>query len=470
MRLVLGLLVFAVACGGSDPISPAGERGIRIVDGAGVTDTVGALRSQALVVEIHDTTGALAPVGTIVRVNSLNVSLSSLDGGSFGTFLAKEVDASGRVAVLVRLGTVTGTGRVIVNVPIFGMIDTVEYTILPGNARRVQIAPADTLLSVARSFKYRGSVVDQYGNRREDPVVWTTDPGAAVSGDGTMTVSTTGRFRVTITATIGGSPTTATAMVSAVPNARIAAWRSPSIILMDLDGGNLRTLAPAVDGGIGAGAEWMPDRRGVVYSTLVGSRQTLTVADTSGSVRPFFATLLPNVTHQAEPRVTADGQWLIFGAYDTRCSAYCLYRSRIDGTGAELLSSTVSSGNPVFSPSPDGSRIAVWYGSGVRVFDVATRTLSTWNLPTATSPAWSPDGTKIAVIQSNGLALIAPDGSTIRNVPTSARNAIGRIAWLSDSRFLLARATNGFFDLIDTQTGAEIPLPFTNVIGALSVR
>lgn len=470
MRRFISVLVFAIACGASDSTGPATRRGITAIDGAGVTDTVVSVLRQALIVEVRDSTGTLAPPGTIARFTATNASISALDANTFSSFVARGVDSAGRTAVLIRLGTLAGTGRVVINVPTLGLVDTASYTVLPGSAARVTVAPADTLVGLGRTFKYRGGVVDQFGNTRADPLTWTVEQGAAVSTDGAFTASSIARYHVVATAAGGSTPRTATLTVSAVPNVRIAAWRNGRMVLMDLDGSNVRDLVAVADGGIGASAQWMPDRTSVIYSTLVGGFQTLYVADTNGTVRPFFNTTPPGVTHQAEPRVTTDGGWVVFGAYDSRCFTYCLYRARSDGTGAELLSSAVNGSNPTFAPSPDGSRVAFSMGVGVRMFDVASRTLSTWTLSTASAPAWSPDGSKIAVMQGSSLALMDPSGSIIRTLPTSSLSSVPRTAWLSDSRYLLARTFSGAFDLIDTQTGDAILLPFTDIIGALSVR
>ncbi|MBK6308210.1 MAG: hypothetical protein IPF47_21775 [Gemmatimonadetes bacterium] len=66
----------AVACGGDDgsapppPPPPPPVRGVRILSGADVTDSVGARLLQPLIVEVHDSAGALAPLGTVVRFES----------------------------------------------------------------------------------------------------------------------------------------------------------------------------------------------------------------------------------------------------------------------------------------------------------------------------------------------------------------------------------------------------------------
>jgi len=470
MRRLLALCAFAAACGGSDSTTPATQPGLRVVNSGGPTDTAAAIFGQALIVEVRDSTGALAPLGTVVRFTAINTSISALDASTFTSFVSRETDGTGRAAVLVRLGSVAGVGRVVANVPAMNLLDTVSYTILPASAARVSVLPADTLVDVGHTFKFRGGAVDQFGNTRADPVAWTVDQGAAVTPDGSFTASQVARYHVTATVTIAGTTRTASPTVSVVPSIRVAAWRSGRIVIMDLDGGNIRDLTAVADGGIGGSAQWMPDRASVIYSTDVSDRQTLYIADTNGAVRPFFSSTPPNVTHQAEPRVTPNGQWLVFAAYDTRCAFYCLYRARPDGSGAELLSSAVTGSNPVFAPSPDGSRVAFSVGAGVQIFDVGTKTISTWTLNPASSPAWAPDGSKIAVVQAGSLVLIDPNGSLIRTVPTSPRSSDARIAWLSDSRFLLARSVNGAFDLIDTENGAAIPLPFTSAIAAMSVR
>jgi hypothetical protein len=105
------------------------------------------------------------------------------------------------------------------------------------------------------------------------------------------------------------------------------------------------------------------------------------------------------------------------------------------------------------------------------MFDVATKTLSSWVLSAAAVPAWSPDGSKIAVIQSAGLALFNPDGSLIRLQFTFERLASEPLTWLPDSRFLLARPLFWLsWDLIDTETGREFAIPGTAGGRTLSVR
>jgi hypothetical protein len=476
MRFSVSLfLLLIVACGG-DSVAPPVERGVKIIQGAGITDTATAVFRSGLIIEVHDTSGARAPAGTIVRFDGTNAFVAQPRDTAFSSFVSGSVDASGRVVVSVQLGSYTGSGIIAITVPTLGIVDTARYTIRPGLPASVIPTPSDTLVVVGGSFRYHGTVRDSHGNGRDDPVTWSVDPAATVTSDGTLTVPATGVYHITATATIGGVVRSGTAQVSAVPKTRLAALRNYAVVMMDFDGGNSRVVAPVGDGYFISNTQWMPTRDAIVYSALVDSIQRLYITDTLGVSRPFLTPAPPNVSNQTEPRVAAGGQWVIFGAQDTtRCTAYCLYRARIDGTDAELLSSAVSGLDPAFAPSPDGSRIAVSFGSDVRVFDVATRTLSSWVLSSASMPAWSPDGTKIAVIQQGRLALITPDGVLIRTVGTPFTldpRPNEWLTWLSDSRFVLTRVRGEFlWVLIDTQTGDVIALPLlpASAIG-ISIR
>ena len=185
--------------------------------------------------------------------------------------------------------------------------------------------------------------------------------------------------------------------------------------------------------------------------------------------RRFFAAQPPNVSHEAEPVPSADGQWLYFSAYDTRCnsSAYCLYRSRIDGSAPELLGSDISTSSASWrpAPSPDGSKVAFMfggpYGDGIiKVFDVATKTTSSWGLP-GEAPVWSPDGTQIAYVSnSGGINLITPDGSVTRTLATGI--GFGRpLGWSPDGKWIVAQS-GGMLQLIDVATGAILPLRWSS--------
>jgi len=484
------LAAAAAACGGDStgPGARPGTPGVHAVAGANVTDTAFAMLTQALVVEVRDSTGHLVPAGTIVRFTGMplagstlaEVSVEPLSASTFSTFAAAETDVSGRAQVLVRLGTKAGPARLMVSVPLTGAVDTARFTVKPANAARFTLLPSDTSILIGGSFALRGTSSDQYGNVRDDAVSFSASgSGISVTSAGVVNGTATGRY--TVTATASGSTTTGKATVSVMPQGRAVTWTAftTGLVLVNVDGTNRRQLAPVTDGGVGPRPSWMPDGAHIVYSSLVGGMQTLMVTDTNGATRPFFASPIPNVTHQADPMPTADGQWLYFGAFDSRCGGgvYCLYRSHIDGSNPELVgTSAAGSSNLRPAPSPDGSRVVVSGGFSyvLRVFDVATKTLSPWSV-SGFYAAWSPDGTQIAYISTTGdmISFINPDGSGQRSFPSTTTGqlfAAYPIEWTRDGKYVLARDFNGTYDLVDVRDGTTIRLTAMSGLSAMTLR
>jgi Tol biopolymer transport system component len=323
-------------------------------------------------------------------------------------------------------------------------------------------------VAVGKSYTLGGGVEDRVGNPRTDPVTWTVSgPGATVSSAGVVTAGAPGRYTITATVSALG---TGTGFMSVVPQGRLTAWGAPyntgSIYTVDLDGTNRTAVVTVNDGGIGSNPAWIPGTNTIVYSHYVNGLQALYKVDAGGgAATPFFSALPPNVSHAAEPVPSADGHWLYFSAYDTRCnsSAYCLYRSLIDGSAPELLGSDISTIDPSWrpAPSPDGSRVAFMlggqFGGGmIKVFDVATKTTSSWGLP-GEAPVWSPDGTQIAYAANTGaINLITPDGLVTRSLAPG--RGFGRpMGWSPDGKWIVAQS-GGMLNLIDVATGVVLPL------------
>lgn len=480
---ILTAVCLVTFLGCADMSGPDSDRGIRIVGGADKSDTVLSLLPAALIVEIHDSTGAVAPLGTVVRFTAMarsgvaEVTLGALTSTAFGTFATGTTDQSGRTAVLVKLGTLAGTGRVVIHVPTLGLVDTARYTVQAGAPIRVSVSPRDTVGYVGKTMTLRIGQTDQFGNARTDPVtVAVSGSGATITPTGIFSATATGRYTITVT----GEKGSGSGAVSVVPEGRLAIVRTGgtlSLELVDLDGSHARKLTDVVTGGIGVRPAWMPGGRSLIYSTLVTGVQQLYVTDTNGVARPFFATPPPNVTHQADAKPTTDGQWVYFAAYDSRCvaSPYCLYRSRVDGSSPELIGSSATAGSELRpSPSPDGSKVAYSTGSffsgSVRVFDVATRTTSALS-PSGINPAWSPDGRLIAYVASGGgsLSVVNPDGTGVRALNSKAYGT-AQITWTPDSKFILAQSAS-VWELIDVSTGASLPLaPLTAAVISAVMR
>ena len=469
-------LLLAAAC--SDSSGPKADRGprVRLISGFDVTDTVTARPTAALVVEVHDSSGAVAPQGTVVRFTAVNngatpeMLVQSLSSTSFSTFAAAETDAAGRTGVLVQLGTIAGTARIVVAAPTIAVQDTARYTVLPGNASRVLLSPSDTALYTGRNFTLRGGVVDRFNNVRTDPVTYTvTGPGVSVTNTGVVSASAIGRYTVTATAGTSSSSTG----ISVVPQGTLAATRSTAnglrIISVALDGSGLKDLTSVSDGGIGPRPKWMPGSNSIIYSHYDGTNQILRIVDQDGRVTPFISSPPATMTHQAEPSPSPNAPVVYFSAYDTRCSDifYCLYRSARDGSAPELLGTLIAPNQVTWRPSssPDGSRVAfVTTGTVIKVFDYPSKSVLGWGIA-GQHPSWSPDGTRIAFVQQFGGSLRvinAADGSGQRVIsPANRTYTEGSISWSADSKWVVAKSNAGTLDLIEVDTGTMLPLGYT---------
>ena len=461
-------IVALTACHDATGPEPVTSTGLRFSGAANLADTVGASFTQALLVEVHDSSGRVAPQGTVVRFTAVyapprgpEAFVAPLTSQSYVAFTTSTTDDQGHTGVLVQLGKTAGTARLAVSVPELGLEDTVRFTVNPGNAARALISPSDTLLYAGKSFTLRGQVVDRWGNPRTDPITWNSAGSElTVTSGGLVTAAAVGRQYVTATGAWGVD----SSGVTIVPTGQLAAFSGGgygafTIFTLDMDGSKLQTIASGTDGGIGAHPAWIPGTTTVVYTTVEGAYQRLYAAGADGVVKPFFTTSPPNMSHEAEPTPSADGQWLYFVAYDSLCSAYayCVSRSKTDGSAPELVIATPSR-SP--SPSPDGSKVAYRVGDGetVKVFDVTAGTASTWSV-NGSWPAWSPDGTQIAYRSSIGtIAFVTPDGSPGTTLsPAVTTDAIR--GWSPDGKWLLV-SHNGMPTLVDAANGTMLPLPY----------
>ena len=484
---LIGTILAGASC--HDSSGPGGSSGprLRLISGYDLNDTVTARPATPLIVEVRDSSGALARQGTVVRFTGVPTAtfgpemfVESLTSTTFTNFATGETDASGRAAILVMFGVAAGPARIAISAPTIGIQDTARYTVAPGRPARITLAPADTALYVGHTFTIRGGIVDRFGNVRPDPVTYTGPAfGVSVSTAtvGLVTASAVGRYSVTGTA---GSAMESIA-VSVVPQGTMVAVRDGSsgsrIISVGLDGSGLRDLTGVADGGIGPKPRWIPGTNTIIYSHYDGTYQVLRTVDQAGNVATLIANPPSTMTHQAEPSPSASAPVLYFSAYDSRCSTfvYCLHRSNIDGSAPELLGGLIAPNEVTWRPaaSPNGSKVAfVTSGAVVKVFDYATKTTSAWSVP-GQNPSWAPDGSRIAysALGAAELRVINPDGSNQRAITSGPRRYDGGpISWSGDSKWLLARSDFGTVDLIEVATGTVVPLPFTSAYSNASLK
>lgn len=473
--LLIAATFIAMSCG--DTSGPVERPGLTLVSGNDLTDTVYAKPVTALVVEVRDDRGAIVPQGTIVRFTAIASPVASpvflaemyvegLTSTYYDIFAAAATDAAGHAAVLVQMGRVAGPGRIAVSVPTLGLQDTARYTVLPGRAAAMTMLPSDTSMYTTGTYTIHASVVDQFNNPRNDPVVYSASaPGVSISSSGVVTASAIARYTVTGTA---GS-VTASSLLSVVPQGTVAAVvygdNGARIVTFNLDGTGFRDVVGVTDGGIDPHPRWIPGTSTIIYTDLVNGLQQLRTVDASGNVSTFFPSPPATMTAQAEPSPSANAPVLYFSAYDSRCSYYylCLHRSGIDGASPELLGNYIAPDQSTWhpSPSPDGSKVAfVMTGPQIKVFDYTSKTVSAWSV-TGNYPAWSPDGTQIAFGGGGGgpMQVINADGTNQRSITSTEAFSEWEAAWSPDSKWIIALDRSYFaLDLIEVATGKTVPL------------
>jgi Tol biopolymer transport system component len=147
--------------------------------------------------------------------------------------------------------------------------------------------------------------------------------------------------------------------------------------------------------------------------------------------------LLGETAYASQPRVSFDGRWVAYIAPRPEDGLGAVWLARTDGSGARQVFTTSGELLSRPAPSPDGSRIAfqatdevtgssmIWIvnagGSGARAITTEAHAAPFVHV----APAWSPDGTQLALAAGTpgnlGIATMSAEGGplTMRTQPAS---------------------------------------------------
>lgn len=170
-----------------------------------------------------------------------------------------------------------------------------------------------------------------------------------------------------------------------------------------------------------------------------------------------------------QPSWTADGEWITFGMgfwfFERSVEPGWIYRATANGSTFEQLTfgeaGVSNAGFPSYSP--DGKTIvyrecgpAPTYCTGLRLMDLATRTVTNLTDTWDNTPGWSPDGERIVFTRRNYLDLenlsstdsydvytIFPNGTGLTQLTTSGANDAHAV-WAADGRIMYSSGMYGF--------------------------
>jgi hypothetical protein len=487
--LALLALIVAACQDGAGP--GAGGAGLTILSGGSGSDTIGAVLSHPLIVQLRDQSGRPAPGVEVVfttpsdSAGQLRLMLRKQPLLGFAQSVRDTTDESGEASATVGLGYIAGPGTVIASVSGPGTQVTGSYLVLPGAPVAIRVSPRDRPVYVGGSYPIGATLIDRSGNPVAGTPVFSTNSGTIqVSGAGNVQGTVIGRGRIGIR--IGGFVDSAFASV--VPRGVLAFFAigqfvgdSERFARSELDGSDFRSItatgitpseySPSNE----MAPRWIAGTSELVHARLVNGAPRLFVAGSDGSLRRLISQPYAAL-REDEADYSPTDAWIYYVGTDT-LGIQAIWRVASTGGTPEQVTAP-GDGNEFRSPgiSPDGSalvyvsRMYGWEQFHAYVRVLATGVVTPLGPNEAAGTEWSPTGSWILYALSGPYAgysgqlhVVHPDGTGDRVLIDGAYFPGG--TWSSDGAYVVGvRADLPYMglELIDVAAGTRLPLIYPN--------
>ncbi len=491
------VIVLAASCGDGPTDPRNGGPGVRVMLGAGVTDTIDTEPLQQLVVEVRGLDGKLTSGAIVWFLGQPTADTSHryepaiyvcavtpyTCGFTYESFTVDTTDDKGQASAFVRLGHVAGRAVIRITVPEFGMVDSATFTVTAGAPASVRASTTDIELDIGDSATLSGRVFDRYGNLRPEVPTLSAGAGTAVTVDGATDI-VTGLDMGTQWVFARYAALADSTSVRVMPIGRLVVWWAPQgvVRLVNLNGTEVsNTIVSQVHSELGVFPRFDATRGHVTLHTgdayYGGPPRTVVVVDTTGALRRDIGPA-SGFTKIVAVRQLADDTVLVVGRRVVDASSTVNGLWLVDANDAVTLLADLPGmllGYGGADISHDGTRVAYLalgpsFTSELRVLDVSNGAITVLE-PNARSPRWSSQGDRVAYLVPSGgytdlegFAVVTNANGTGRRDLGSAVFSVG-LAWSPDGKYLLGRVGYGSFLLMRVSDDASVLLRFRSPNG-----